>query len=315
MIMKLIVWAKAHKLSAILILIAVIFGGNILIKNLDLSYGLKGSRYSNDSSYLLGQSYDVGYSKSATFEPSSEQILPSVESKPMGLTNAGIEKRMVSKNYSMSLVGKNLRQTADRISMQVESLGGFIVSNSTKEFQDTESAYITARVPVEKAKEFLKMLKAVSQKVVTQDETASDITNQYTDTKESLRLLEGTKLRFEEIWKASTKTQDMLQTLREIQSIQMDIDRLKGQEKYYEELTKYSYFNITLSKDEFDLPYLPNESWSAEYVFKSAVRDLVRTTRGIAETVIWLVVYAIIWVPISAIAILIIKKYWKQIVG
>lgn len=313
MIMKLIEWIKNHKPMAVLLVIVVIFVGNIFLKN--ATYRVMNSRISNDSSYLSGQDYDVGYSKSADFEPSSEQVLPSVESKPINTTSVGIQKRMSSKNYSMSLVGKNLRDTSEKISLQVEVLGGFIISSSTKEFQDTESAYITARIPAGKAQEFVNMLKSVSQKIVTQDETASDITDQYTDVTENLRLLEETKVRFEEIWKASTKTQDMLQTLREIQNLQMDIDRLKGQQKYYEELAKYSYFNITLSKDEFDLPYLPSEGWSAEYVFRSAVRDLVRTTRGLAESVIWLVVYAIIWVPIGAVALFVVKKYWKQVVG
>ena len=320
MIKKIIEWIKLHKFQALIVAVIGYFAYQWLMQSgimYNLRYG--GATMQASPSYVgdfgMALPSSTSYEKSANYNAGYGGATYDAVQNSVTTSSVSVKSRMVSKNYSISAVGKEVKETAEKITTQVESLGGFVVSNSVKEYQSTANAYITARVPAEKAKEFIASVKSNVVKVVTLDENASDITDQYSDTKENLRLLEETKVRFEEIWKASTKTQDMLSTLREIQNIQMEIDRLKGQEKYYEELAKYSYFNINLSKDEMDLPYMPDESWSAEFVFKSAVRELVTAFRGIAAKVIWIVVFAVIWVPAFAIAFFVFKKYKKQIVG
>jgi ABC-type uncharacterized transport system fused permease/ATPase subunit len=69
---------------------------------------------------------------------------------------------------------------------------------------------------------------------------------------------------------------------------------------------------VTISKDEFELPYAPEESWSAQVVFKTAVRDLIRTLRSVAEKVIWVVVYAIIWLPVALVALFVYRRFLRK---
>lgn len=310
MIRHIFFWIKTHKLSSVFIAIAVIFATNAIVES-PLMYSMRasGESYGADPGFGMRNSFPTlnmpSMGEVRTESYANDSVKASGEVK--------VSERITSKSYALSLVSKSTSQTASTITKAVESLGGFVVSSSSKDFKDSESGYITARVPAEKSAEFLKRVKASAQKIVTQDENISDITDQYTDTKENLRILENTKKRIEEVWTSATKTEDMLMALREMQNIQREIDNLKGQERYYEELARYSLFSISISKDEMDVPYMPSEVWNAEYVFRSAVRELVRTARGFATSLIWLAVFAVIWVPVFGVGYILVRKFGRKL--
>lgn len=322
MIKRLIEWVKTHKLTTALVAILGYFAFQWFV-NSGIYYSLNyqsmgrgggGPNYYGDFNAGMAIPSATNYTKSVAYESSASGSTYNTVQDAQSFAPE-VKNRMVTKNYNLSMVGKDIKIAAEKISLETEKVGGFVVSNSVNNYQDSESAYITARVPAAKVKDFLNAVRGYVTKVVSENETGSDITNEYTDVQENLRLLESTKVRFEEVWKASSKTQDMLATLREIQNLQREIDSLKGQEKYLKELAQYSLVTINLSKDEMDLPYVPSESWNAEYILRSAVRDLVRVFRGIATKAIWLVVFAVIWLPILLIGIFVFKKFKKQIIG
>ena len=64
-----------------------------------------------------------------------------------------------------------------------------------------------------------------------------------------------------------------------------------------EKTAKMSLENIDLSTDELSLGYAPADTWRPGVVFKLAVRSLVRNARQLGNTVIWIGVYAVLWVP------------------
>lgn len=321
MIKRLFEWVKTHKLTTALIVVIGYFLFQWFVNSgiyYSLGYqalgrGGGGAEYYGDFNAGVMPSAP-SYSKSMAYESDSSGNVYDTVQNAQGLA-VEVKNRMVTKNYNLSLVGKDIKIVAEKIASETEKLGGFVVSNSVSNYQDSESANLMVRVPAAKVKQFLASVRGYSAKVVSENENGSDITSEYTDVQENLRLLEATKVRFEEVWKASSKTQDMLATLREIQNLQREIDNLKGQEKYLKELSQYSLVTINLSKDELDLPYVPSESWNAEYVLRSAVRDLVRVFRGLATKAIWIVVFAVIWLPILLVAVLVYRKFKKQIVG
>jgi hypothetical protein len=317
MIRRLIEWAKSHKLTAAL---GIIVGYFVLQWAWDtpIVYNLRyppGQPYNNTeymgvSPPMTPMTYDsAGYSDKQAIGQSDSYVGDTANIK------VDVTTRMTTKNYNISSVVEDVKVVTDAISSLAPKHDGYIVSSSLNNYNDKTSSYLSVRIPSIQASEFLAEVKKLSVKVVNENVYGEDITDQYTDVEENLRLLTDTKVRFEEIWKSATKTQDMLSVLREIQNIQREIDALKGKKMYLENLSKYSLFTLNFSKDEMDLPYMPSESWSAEYVFRSAVRELIRNVRGIAGAAIWLAVFAVIWVPVLIAGFFVYRRWGKQIVG
>ena len=100
----------------------------------------------------------------------------------------------------------------------------------------------------------------------------------------------------------------LLQIQRELINLQNQIDSLKGRQKYLEQTAKLAKVTLHLSTDEWSLPYAPAKSFRPSVIFKQAVRSLVTSLRGLAEKLIWIAVYAVIWGPVLALFLWLRKR-------
>ena len=311
MLHRLLIWIREHKLATLLIAVLAF----VLLKdNVIGSYSM--NRYAN-----IGSSF--GLSKSAMYDSApggmlQESVQPSYEmpAPPVsGGSNANPSaKRMVSLTGYLSMVVKDIREASNAMVSIAEKAGGYMVNSSMSNPEGNGTSTLTVRVLSAQIREVIESYKKLGVKVVSENINGSDITDQYQDIGEQLRVLVDTKAKFEAMLKTSTDVQDSLSVLREVQQLQNQIDGLKGQEKYLEGSAKYSILTVTISKDEYELPYAPEESWSAQVVFKTAVRDLIRTLRSVAEKVIWVAVFAVIWLPVGFLALFIYRKFLRKMV-
>lgn len=310
MLRRLLIWIREHKLATLLIAVLAF----VLLKdNVIGSYSV--NRYNS-----VGSSF--GLSKSAVYDMApgammQESVRPSYEA-PVAPDTGGSSanpsvKRMVSLTAYLSMVVKDIREASNAMITLAEQAGGYMVNSSLSNPEGNGTATLTVRVLSAQIREVIESYKKLGVKVVSENINGSDITDQYQDTGERLRVLVDTKAKFEAMLKTSTDVQDSLSVLREVQQLQYQIDNLKGQEQYLEGSAKYSMLTVTISKDEYELPYAPEESWSAEVVFKTSVRDLIRTLRSVAEKIIWIAVYAIIWVPVALIVFVIYRRFLRKL--
>jgi hypothetical protein len=191
-----------------------------------------------------------------------------------------------------------------------EKSGGFMVTSSFNRPEESPFATVTVRVPSDKFKETLEYFRSLSIKVTNETLYGQDVTEQYTDIEARIATLEKTKVKFEEILNTATRIQDILQVQREIISLQTQIDSYVGQRIALEENVAYTKITVYLSTDELALPYTPDKAFRPNVIFKLAVRSLVGSLRGIAEKLIWVGVYSVIWIPVLLIYIGL--KRWKD---
>lgn len=309
MLHRLLIWIREHKLATLLIAVLAF----VLLKdNVIGSYSV--NRYAN-----VGSAF--GSSKGAVYDMApgammQESIGTSYKAPVAPITGGSSAnpsaKRMVSLTAYLSMVVKDIREASNAMVALAEQAGGYMVNSSISNPEGNGTATLTVRVLSSKIREVLESYKKLGIKVVSENINGSDITDQYQDIGERLRVLVDTKAKFEAMLKTSTDVQDSLSVLREVQQLQYQIDSLKGQEKYLAGSAQYSIITITISKDEYELPYAPEESWSAEVVFKTAVRDLIRTLRSVAERVIWVAVYAVIWLPVGLVALFFYRRFLRK---
>lgn len=297
-VQRLISWVKNNKLTSILILVVVYFLGKSLFGT---------SLTKNSSGVFMGSLESASAPMALKSGVSGIGILPQNDFAPSDSTN-----RLVVQESNMSLVVKDVRSSVDKITEYAKSAGGFMVNSSLSQPEEAPYANISVRVPSKSLKASLDYFRSLSIKVSSENLYGTDVTDEYTDIDARLATLNKTKVKFEEILNQASKVQDILEVQRELISIQTQIDSLKGRQLYLEKTAEMARITMYLSTDEFALPYAPAETFRPAVIFKTAVRSLVGLARGLASFAIWIVVYAIIWVPALIIILFLRKRFRKQ---
>jgi hypothetical protein len=304
MMIKLINWLKANKLTAFLFLVVAY----LLFKNsfgpvLPLTKSV--SRMSTGSYETALESINLGPISDVATSKSFGQVAPAPE----------VTDRLVIKESTVSLLVKKVAEVQKMISQKAQEMGGYMVNTYLSHPEEAEAASgsITVRVPQVKLEQALDYFRSQAVKVVSENLSGRDVTDEYVDIEARLATLYKTKTKFEEILAKSEQVDDLLRVQRELVNLQEQIDALKGQQQYLEKSAQMSRVTVYLATDELALPYAPTEAWRPKVIFKKAARSLVGSFRKAGTVLIWLGVYAVIWVPALVIYKLIQRRRKKNL--
>ena len=224
----------------------------------------------------------------------ADTVMPVPEEVPVSES----KNRMVVRDSDLSVLVKDVGAEIKKIEAEAVRRGGFMVSSYLGEPEGASSGNITIRVPTDKLDEFLDAVRIAAVRVVYENVQGRDVTDEYEDLEARLAILLRTKTKFEQIFDQASTVSDMLSVQRELVSLQSQIDSVKGRQQYLSQTAKLVRVSVYLSTDELALPYSPDQPWRVEVVFKTAVRSLVSTTRGLINGLIWLGVYSPVWLLI-----------------
>ncbi len=247
-------------------------------------------------------SFDRGYSAKSV---SPLSVLNSVSSDSPAPVS---DQRMQITDTTLSMKVNDVPAALKEIQQLAEQHQGFMVSTNLEQPEEGATGFISVRVKTQQLPEFLTQVRATAAKVVAEYVSGRDITEQYTNLEERLRVLNTTKIKFESLLNSSGSISEMLEVQRELLNLQTQIDSIEGQKRYLSESAEYSMVSMNLATDEMSLPYAPVASWNAKIVFKEAVRALVLTLRGVGTIAIWAAVFSPIWIVVLIIRKLIHKK-------
>lgn len=289
-----------------LLILVVILVGYIFLNNQNKSifYSSLNSDYSNYS--RLSPQLSVG----SMAEPEYKGMVPqSRESVDVGV--AAPDRKKIE-NIELNITVKSVNQTIKILEAKVVSLQGFVVNSYYSKPNEAESGYVTVRIPTNTKQQFLDFVKETSINIVSETANGDDVTDQYTNIEERLKILNANKARFEEIMNSAVEVSDILNVQREVFNLQSQIDSLVGQKQYIEKVSTTTRYMINLSTDEYAFSYLPKDGWNPQAIFKEAVRSLVLTVRGLGTKAIWILVYSLIWLPFMVVGFIVYKKFWRS---
>jgi hypothetical protein len=146
---------------------------------------------------------------------------------------------------------------------------------------------------------------------VSENISGQDITDQYIDIQARLDILNRNKNTYLSFMDKATTIDEILRVQTQIFNLQDQIDRLQGQIKYMDASASTSLISVNISTDELALPYAPDNAWRPQLVFKQAVRSLLGTLHSVGNGVIWVAVYAVIFIPVLIVFFL-VKKALKR---
>ncbi len=222
------------------------------------------------------------------------------------------EDRLIIKNGSMSLVVDEVSVAVDQITQFTIEHGGFVVTSNIEQSGIRPSGFVTVRIPSDVFDTGLDAVRALGD-VQSERVDGRDVTEEYVDLEAQQKNLEATEDQFLKIMKQAVKIADILSVQRELTNVRTQIERLDGRMKYLKESAAFSSLTIHLSSDPEDLPVLDgNNTWKPLATAKDALRDMLDVGVGIADAIIWALVYIPVWIGLWIFFVLGRKVYRKR---
>ena len=201
-----------------------------------------------------------------------------------------VQERTVIYNGYVSVETGDIQGTLTKIRTLAENSGGYIAGSSRTE----DWADITIRVPKEKFREAVQDIETYG-KVLDEQTSSEDVTEQYIDMKARLENLQRQEKRLQEILDMAKTVDELLTVEREIERVRGEIESLQGQLTYIERNVAMSVITVHLT--EPPQPFTPpGMDWKD--TFETALRALYAMVRGLIILAISILPIVIIGAPV-----------------
>ncbi|MBD3208613.1 MAG: DUF4349 domain-containing protein [Candidatus Nealsonbacteria bacterium] len=245
------------------------------------------------------------------FSPSTARTGEDNYQKNSGPGEGEETSRLVVKTGTINMIVEDINGSIAKIVQYTEEKSGWVVNSRATESEEVPSGTIAIRVPAGIFGEAMDYFKGLAERVTYEGTSGRDVTEEYIDLQSRLRNLEAAEQQLLEIMERSGTIPEVLSVQRELTSTRNQIEQIKGRMQYLEESAEMSTISINLALSEELLPIPPAEKWRPAYVIKSAWSSLLGSLRSISYFLIWIGVYAIIWVPLGII-VWRIKRFLKK---
>ncbi len=129
----------------------------------------------------------------------------------------------------------------------VERNGGFVLSTEIGGGDATRGSLVL-RVPAERFEATLGELKGLSQEVLSESVAGQDVSQEFVDLEARLRNYEAQESVLLGLMNKATTVSASIRVQRELQSVQMEIERLRGRINFLNDQTAYSTISLDLSE-------------------------------------------------------------------
>ncbi|MGZ9235375.1 MAG: DUF4349 domain-containing protein [Anaerolineales bacterium] len=189
------------------------------------------------------------------------------------------QERLVIENADLAIVVKDPKARMAEINQLANEFGGYVVSSNvyqsfTSFGMEVPEATIVIRVPAERLDEALTRIKDGAVNIQSENRSGQDVTNIYVDLQAQLKAKEAAEKKLLEIMDQATRAEDVLAVYLQVQTVQTEIEQLKGQIKYYEESAALSSISVRLIAEEGTQP-IEIGPWKPEGAAKEAIQDLI----------------------------------------
>lgn len=216
--------------------------------------------------------------------PAAEAPAPAIDSSESGVdlynsSDAQAQERLVIENADLAIVVQDPRARMSQIGALANEFGGYVVSSNlyqsfTSFGVEVPEATIVIRVPSQRLDEALERIKADVVDIQYENRSGQDVTNQYVDLQARLRAKEAAEEKLLEIMEEATRAEDVLAIYLQVQSVQTEIEQLKGQIQYLEESAAMSSISVRLIAEEGTQP-IEVGPWRPEGAAREALQDLI----------------------------------------
>jgi hypothetical protein len=242
------------------------------------------------------------------------QTLPDIGSVPGQA--ASIDRKIV-KNAEVSVLVEDSDIAVDRLTQVVSDSGGYIVSSRVwyQEYDKENYKYasITLGIPVDQFEVTMRRVRALGLRVLDENASGEDVTDQFVDLQSRLTNLEATQARIQSFLADAKTVDEALRINQELAQIEAQIEEVKGRMNYLSDRSAFSTITVTISPELPEIEPLPlpePKPWTPGETLKDATETLLKAYQGILEFAIWMLVVVL---PILAPPVLVVWMILKLV--
>ena len=202
--------------------------------------------------------------------------------------------RMIIRTAEVSLIVGDASASVDKLAALAAANGGYIADSKVWRDGEVVRATLTLRVPAQKLEAALAAIRKVASRVESETVSGDDVSQEYVDLESQVRNLEAAEVEMRQLMgtvrERTKKAQDILEVYQQLTQLRGQIETAKGRMRYLSQMSAMSTIKLTLTPDAVTKPVV-EPGWQPVAVAKDASRALVKTVEGIADVVIWAVIY------------------------
>lgn len=214
------------------------------------------------------------------------------------------DSKKIIKRYNYSYETEKFDEAQAYLKQQIDAYDGYI-SSSEVHGSDKRSLYLTARIPAENSDQFVGQLGSLGT-MVSQSESAEDITLQYTDTESRIASLKTEQERLLALLDKADSLESIVTLEDRLTEVRYELENYESQRKLYDDLVTYSTVTITLEEVSYtvevdDSTFFTRIKTGLEKSLRDVRNGLVNFLVGLIVAlpylVVWgLIIYFIVWI-------------------
>jgi hypothetical protein len=235
--------------------------------------------------------------------------------------------RKIIKNADIRLLVKDTNVAVSRTTQVISDLGGYIISSRIwyQDYYGNNLMYatITLGIPVDEFEHALNRMRDLSIRVLDENASGEDVTDQYVDLESQLTNLEATRARILEFLEDAKTVEEALRINQELASIESQIEQIKGRMNFLSDRSAFSTITAnfepefpvltptptpTIAPTNTPRPTATLAPWKPGETYGDAQRTITVVYRGIGNFLIWLVVVIL---PIFLPPAIVLWVLWK----
>lgn len=227
------------------------------------------------------------------------------------LTVAQTGSRMVIKNGEIRLLVEDADNAIDRALQVVGDVRGYIISSRSwyqtgPDGENYKYATVSIGVPADQFETAMRRFRAVALRVLDENASGQDVSDEYVDLQSQLVNLEATRDRIRKFLDEAQSVEESLRVNNELSKIEAQIEKVKGRMNYLSNRSAFSTITVTFEPDIPPLPPTPTRTpvptatpkqWNPGETAQAATKSLTSIYQALVELAIWIF---IVIVPLLA---------------
>ena len=194
------------------------------------------------------QSYPATSNPAASSNSSNISTTPATIQAMQLQSSSTFGQPMIVRTGDLSMVVTDITKTISQITQLANNNNGYVVLANQTSTDKSISADISIHIPAAQFESTMSALRAMAVKVTSENVSASDVSQEYTDLSSKLRNLETAEAQLTQIMQKAEKVDDVLAVENQLIATQGDIEVTKGRMQYLEQTTAMSLITINLQQ-------------------------------------------------------------------
>jgi hypothetical protein len=211
--------------------------------------------------------------------------------------------RMVVYNSTVALEVDSVGDSVNAVRSLTSSVGGIVAGASSQFKGDTEYATLTLRVPSDQYNRVMSELRGMAVRVTSENGSAKDVTDEFTDLGAQLRNYESTEAQLLELMKRANTIDEILKVQAQLTQVRGNIERTRGRINLLQKTSDMATIAVNLAP--VGAPSQPGPRplvWDPARSVKEAWEGSLRIVQGAADAGLRVLVFSWWLVPPALLA-------------